>query len=223
MVLCLAIVLSLPFTGHSQNPLEIRQARASNGTLTLEWTGDSEFYEVQAATKLAEPDWRAVLRTDAASCGSVSISGPATFFRVLTLPDWGARIVDTSRRMTILKAISQQLRSLSQTNVAANSQALAQFLSSFPQLEGVQRSEDHSVSAYFTDGRPLIIVRNRRGATPSELARKFPLTASVPQGADDFACFRGEIDPQTHAGRSPSSPEHSATNGNSPIATGRLV
>lgn len=170
-------VFFVPITGRPQNQPKLGQVRAGQGTLTLEWSGESEFYEVQAATQLVNPDWRTVLRVSATS-GTVFTSGSAAFFRVLTLPNWTSRIVDTDRRLTILKAITQKTASLSPTNAANDAEALVQFLSSFPELEGVQRTPDNSVAAYFTDGRPLVIVRNRRGATPSELAQKYPLTTS---------------------------------------------
>ena len=165
-----AILLFLPFTDHAQSSVQISQARAATGALNLQWTGDSELYEVQMATNLVAGDWRAFLRTNT-SCRRVSISGPASFFRVVTLPDWASRIVSHDRRLAVLKVVSQELKSLPRTNLVADAQILLQFLSTIPELEGAQATADHSVSAYFTDGRPLVIVNNRRGATAANWHR----------------------------------------------------
>lgn len=177
----LVMVLGLPWVGRPQDQVRIEKIRANQIALTLEWTGNSEFYEIQAATKLSSPDWRTVLRTRTAS-GEVSISGSAAFYRVLPLPNWRGRIISESRRMAILNAIGQRISSLPQTNTLAGAQALADYLLEFPELEGMEVGSDRSVFAWFTDGRPLVIINNRRSATASELATEYALSSASSAG-----------------------------------------
>ncbi|MFO1499711.1 MAG: hypothetical protein U1G07_15180 [Verrucomicrobiota bacterium] len=166
--------------------------------LSLSWTGSAPAYQVQVRDKLDAGSWQPLL-TSSHTAALVGLESSAGFFRVVALASGLVGSISDERRLAVLDAIRESIATLPGDDPAVESRQLAEFVAGFEEIQVAGVDRDTSVWARFVDGRPLLIVNNRRPARDDELERSPAatvsqaglLTESGPQTKADLVPERG--------------------------------
>ena len=148
--------------------------------------------------EIAAPRSRALTRRDlltVSAAGAVSlVPGLGCGGGHASMPGGtGAKLTD-AQRLTVLDAVGQKFNSLPGVDLAADNQAMANYLSGNSEFKQVSISDEGTVSASFQDGRLLAIYNNR---TPIKVPGK--LTAQPDRRARSGRATPTELPTPTQA------------------------